>query len=238
VKCTESSSLTSLSQVPVSRLVFRLTHVILCHVASLTILKDYEWDISHGETVSSLDSTVKDFDDFKQYSQEVLPGVVKSRLEVILAQRLQPFREELLSALGDIVQSSQAAVFEDWQRKRRRVSPSELHDSTQNVSELLPIPHEPFEDLQTHDLSFGNVESGDIDFSSDDFVDIPTENTHGEFLEQVNSTDDTPPQHLQPYSEPSAHVQGLALKEPYFVDFTAIDPYEIGVKNDLFVQKS
>jgi hypothetical protein len=92
---------------------------------------------------------LRDIEDLQEYSRRCVPRVVESRFEAMILEKLQPIRDEIIGALGDIVESSISAVFEEWQQKRQRRSPGPdvgVQDSA--PQETLILPMEPLADIQ------------------------------------------------------------------------------------------
>jgi hypothetical protein len=105
----------------------RLPHVApnLAEFLALISLIDYDWDLVEGDFDPVVDIELQCFEDFKEYSRIYLPAVVESKLEAILLEKLPSLRDELKSALGDVVQNSLSDLYEDWQQKRQRRTSSE-----------------------------------------------------------------------------------------------------------------
>jgi len=100
-------------------------------------------------------NALQGLDDFKEYSRQHLPRVVESSLEAILHEKLELVRDELKSALGDVVRSSLSSVYEDWQRKRRCHSKLSTNINYMNsVQQDTPdtFPVQPYFDLDIDDL--------------------------------------------------------------------------------------
>jgi hypothetical protein len=92
---------------------------------------------------------VRDIEDLQEYSRRRLPRVVESRLEALILAKLQPVRDEIIGALGDIVESSISAVFEEWQEKRQPQSPGPDIGGQDSVQQnILSLPIEPLVDIQ------------------------------------------------------------------------------------------
>jgi hypothetical protein len=92
---------------------------------------------------------VCDIEDLQEYSRRCLPRIVESRLEAIILEKLQPIRDEIIGALGDIVESSISAVFEEWQQKRQRGSPGpDIGGQYSTPQDILPLSIEPLAEIQ------------------------------------------------------------------------------------------